>query len=79
MSHSQAHIERSFSVNKKILVENLCSKWLCAQHLTYDAINLSGKGIHEIDLPKKLVTSCITSYYHYNAALIRSDKQAEEK
>ena len=81
MSHGQAHIERGFSVNKEIVVANLRSKCLCAQHLVYDAINLSGKGVHEIDLPNKLVTSCITSYSRYNAALkeSRSNKQTEEK
>ena len=81
MPHGQAHVERGFSVNKEILVENLCSKCSWAQHLVYDTINLSDKGVHEIDLPDKVVIFCITSYSHYNAALkeSRSDKWAEEK
>ena len=81
MSHGQTHIERSFNVNREIVVENLCSKCLCAQRLVYDVINLSGKGVHEIDLPNKLVTSCITSYSRYNTALneSQSGKQAPEK
>ena len=81
MSHGQAHIERGFSINKEIVVENLHSKCLYAQRLVYDASNLSGKSVHEIDLPNKLVTSCIMSYSRYNAMLIESrfDKQAEEK
>ena len=61
MSLGQAHIERGFSVNKEIVAENLRSKCLCAQRLVYDAINPSGKCVHEIGLPNKLVTSCITS------------------
>ena len=64
----KAHIERGFSVNKEIVAENLLSKCLCAQCLVYDAINFSGKGVHEIDLPNKLVTSCITSCSCYNVA-----------
>ena len=81
MSHSQTHFEKGFRVNKEIIVENLCLKCLCVQHLTYDPINLSGMGVHEIDLPNRLVTSCVTSYSHCNAALkeLQSDKQAEEK
>lgn len=81
MSHGQAHIEMGFSVNKEIVVENSHSKCLCAQRIIYDAINLSGKGVHEIDLPNKLVICYVTSYSCYNAALKESwsDKQAEEK
>ena len=76
MLHGQAHIERSFSVNKETVVKNLHFKSLSAYHLVYDAINLSGKGVHEIDLPNKLVTFCIASYSCYHALKeSRSDKQ----
>ena len=40
----------SFSVNKKIVVENLRSKCLCAQCLVYNDINLS-----EIKVLMKLI------------------------
>ena len=79
MLHGQAHTERSFSVNKETVVENLHFKSLSAYHLVYDAINLSGKGVHEIDLPNKLVTFCIASYSCYHALKeSRSDKQTRE-
>ena len=80
MLHGQAHIERSFSVNKETVVENLHFKSLSAYHLVYDAINLSGKDVHEIDLPNKLVTFCIASYSCYHAALKESwsDQQTGE-
>ena len=43
MSHGQAYTERGLIVNKEIVVENVRSNWLCAQHIIYDAINLLGK------------------------------------
>ena len=43
MSHGQAYNERGLIVNKEIVVENVRSNWLCAQHIIYDATNLSGK------------------------------------
>ena len=55
-----------------VSIKKLYLKCLCAQHLVYDGINLSGKDVHEIDLPNKLGASCITSYSCCNAELKES-------
>ena len=38
-SHSQSTIERGFSVNKQLLVENLQEKSFVSQQIVYDHIN----------------------------------------
>ena len=65
---------------KKLYLKIYVLSALCAQRIVCDAINLSSKGVYEIDLPNKLVTSFMTSYSRYNDALkeSRSDKLAEE-
>lgn len=54
LSHGNANIERGFSVNKEILVENLHQNSLIAQRLIYDSVTNVG-GIEKI---KKLTKVC---------------------
>ena len=42
LSHGQASVERGFSVNKELEVENLANQSLVAQHLVCDHINAIG-------------------------------------
>ena len=39
LSHGQASVERGFSVNKSLLVENLSAKSLISQRIVYDHMN----------------------------------------
>ena len=51
LSHGQSNIERGFSVNKEILVENLSTSSLIAQRLVYDYLKSEGIKCNEFLLP----------------------------
>jgi hypothetical protein len=51
LSHGQATVESGFSVNEKILIENMKEKSLIAQRLTCDQIYHSG-GHLNVELSK---------------------------
>ena len=67
--HSNAAVERSFSVNKQCLVENLHDKSLIAQRSVYDAIKETCqdydtvKKTWHIRLDKLNITSSMTQYF----------------
>ena len=69
ISHGQSQIERGFSINKEVMVENLQNKSLCAQRLVCDVLNSSKKDIHEIEITNKMVTSCKSARSRYVTAL----------
>nr|CAD7458076.1 unnamed protein product [Timema tahoe] len=52
--HSNAAVERSFSVNKECLVENLHEDILIAQRVTYDAVTAAG-GLLNMTISKKMI------------------------
>ena len=47
-----------FSINKKIVIENLHSSSLSAQWIVYDYLKASKKNIHDIKITIKMLTSC---------------------
>ena len=53
LSHRQASVERGFSVNRQIEVENLHEESAVAQRLVCDYINNAG-GIHKVDISKHM-------------------------
>ena len=46
--HVQASVERGFSANKSLLVENLQKESLVSQRIVYDYMNVNGLKAHEI-------------------------------
>lgn len=52
--HGNAAVERSFSINKECLIENLMEDSLVAQRVTYDAV-LSAGGVEALPIPKALI------------------------
>ena len=54
--HGNASVERSFSINKECLVENLHNDSLVAQRIVYDAVNSVG-GISNLAINKALIHS----------------------
>ena len=58
LSHGQSAIERGFSVNKQLLVENLQEKSLISQRIVYDHINSHDIVIRQYELPNDLLKSC---------------------
>ena len=43
LSHGQSQVERDFSINKEIIIENLHSSSLSAQRVVYDYLKASKK------------------------------------
>jgi hypothetical protein len=54
--HGNAAVERSFSINKECLVENLLNDSLVAQRVVHDAVSAAG-GVPNVEIPKKMIHS----------------------
>lgn len=54
MFHGNAAVERSFSLNKECLVENLLNDSLVAQRVVYDAVSSAG-GVAAVPITKALI------------------------
>jgi hypothetical protein len=76
MSHGQAPVERGFSINKKVEVENLKHESIIAHRLICDHVNKVG-GIQNVDLSKELLQSCKASRHKYEIYL-QQKREAEK-
>ena len=56
LSHGQATVEKGFSINKKIEVENMKNVSYIAQRLICDYVNSSGGNIHDIKITNTMRT-----------------------
>ena len=56
LSHGQASVERGFSVNKKVEVENLGTQFLVAQRMICDHVK-SVEGVLKVSITQKLLKS----------------------
>lgn len=76
MSHGNAFVERGFSINKEVIVENQFAKSLVAQRQVYDAIQSLG-GLDNIIIDKEMILKARNARSLYNEALeeIRKEKQ----
>ena len=74
LSHGQAAVERGFSVNKEVEVENMKHQTVIAQRLICDHIRSVG-GIQNVDLNKDLLLSIKGARQKYEAYL----EKAREK
>ena len=75
LSYGQSAVERGFSINKELLVDNLQGKSLVSQRMVYDHIKSNKITIHGYELPSDLLKSCKLSNRRYNAALEDAKKQ----
>ena len=81
LSHGQSAVERGFSVNKELLVENLEKESLISQRMVYDHMTATGLKVNEFTISKDLLKSCKLAHSRYTAAL-QANKNAlvsEEK
>ena len=69
LSHGQSQIERGFSINSGLMVENMHEKSVCSQRLVADFIKSSEKEIHEIEIEKGMLLSCKSAYSKYKVDL----------
>jgi len=64
LTDGQTSIERGFSVNKQIDVNNLCQEVLIAHRIVHDHV-ISVGGTMRVDITKALMTSCQASRNRY--------------
>ena len=73
--NDQAQIERGFSVNMAIVIENLEAESLRSQRLVYDSIKATPKKEnHEIEIGNKILLSCKSASSRYKLALEENRK-----
>ena len=65
LSHGQSAVERGFSVNKELLVENLGQKSLISQRIVYDHMTSLSIKIHEFAISSDLLKSCRMAHQRY--------------
>jgi hypothetical protein len=85
LSHGQATVERGFSVNKKIEIENLKEKSYVAQRLICDFVNSFGGNVFDIEITKNMrtyVSNAKQMYLQYledSRKKIKSDSERKRK
>ena len=77
LSHGQSQVERGFSINKEIVIENLHSSSLSAQRIVYDYLKASEKNMHDIEITNKMLTSCKRAYSRYLRTLEDANRQSQ--
>ena len=80
LSHGQASVERGFSVNKEIEVENLHEHSLVAQRIICDHLRAGG-GVLNVPVTKKLLAAAASSRQKYEKYLQeeRDKKKTDEE
>ena len=74
LSHGQSAVERGFSVNKELLVENLKKVSIVNQRIVYDHFIASEVKLNEFPISNKLLKSCRLAHSQYIAALEENKK-----
>ena len=79
LSHGQAGVERGFSVNKEILVENLKETSLISQRIVYDYMKVGQPlPLHEFSVPRGLLLSWKCAHSQY-VAFLEEEKRSKQK
>ena len=78
LSHGQATVERGFSVNKEVSVENLAEQSLVAQRVIVDHIKSIG-GLLKVNFSKELLLSASRARSKYQQYLDERKREVENK
>ena len=78
LSHGQAAVERGFSINKSILVDNLKTESLSSQRIVHDHMNVHDIESHEIIISPELRKSVRSSRQRYNDFCQEQKKNAKD-
>ena len=80
-SHSQCAVERGFSINKELLIENLQEKSIVCQRDVYDHLQASKVDLHNYPISSGLLKSCKSARQRYSTHLEeqRSKVKADQK
>ena len=76
LSHSQCAVERGFSVNKELLVENLKEVSLLAQRIVYEQLTATKQDVHTFKISNDLIKSCKAARSKYMLHLDEKREQA---
>lgn len=82
LSHGNAFVERGFSINKEIEIENQINRSIVAQRRVYNAVQAAG-GLDRVEINKKMIIMTRNSYQEYSKALkeqkrLNRDKENEK-
>ena len=69
LSHGQATVERGFSINSHVAVENLKEESLVAQRIVHDAITTAGGGVCQMPVTKSMLSYAQGARQRYMAYL----------
>ena len=75
LSHGQADIERGFSVNKELLIENMKQKSLVSQRTVCDQLSDYTNQLQEYKIEKKLFLSCKNARMRYENHYVKKAKK----
>ena len=78
LSHGQASVERGFSINKEISVENMTAQTLISQRVIKDHL-LNVGGVIKVSLTKELLVSPSHARQRYQAHLDEEKRKKEEQ
>ena len=78
LSHEQADMERGFSLNDKLLVENMQEQSLISQRIVKDHMLSSGYKPHNIPISRDLIKSMDNSCSLYKIALKEKREQSKK-
>ena len=74
LSHGQALVERGFSVNKSLLVENIATKSLIAQRIAYDDMKVNNVIAEDVEIRPTLCCSVKHARQRYSTYLEEQKK-----
>ena len=78
LSHGQASVERGFSINKEISVENVTAQTLISQRvIKHHLLNVGG--VTKVSLTKELLVSASHARQRYQAHLDEEKRKKEEQ
>ena len=78
MFHGQAHVDRRFSVNKDLIVENMNDESLTAQRFVKNDMKCMEYKPHNMPIPKEILQSVKRSNASYKEAL-QTKKKSQQK
>lgn len=81
ISHGNANLERGFSVNKEVLIDNMGEETIVAQRVVYDFIQAMGGDISKINITKSMLNyvRCSRDRYHETLKRKREAKESEDE
>ena len=81
LSHSQAAVERGFSVNKEVLAPNMQEESLQAIRLIHSSMLAQKISVADFVIPEKLLSSCNHASNWYRIYLLekKTDKEETER